>query len=54
MLKQKMLMPGYTTCNCSGPIPWASSIHATLLVVIEDMNYKWEVISLLPSIESDA
>lgn len=51
MLKQKMLMPAYTTCNCSGPIPWASSIHATLLVVIEDMNYKWEVISLFPPLK---
>lgn len=54
MLKQKMLMPGYTTCNCASPIPWASPIHATLLVLIEDMNYKWEVISLLLLIESEA
>lgn len=47
-----MLMPGYTTCNCAGTIPWASPIHATLLEVIEDMNYKWEGISVLHLIES--
>ncbi len=44
-------MPGYTTCNCACTIPWAGPIHAILLVVIEDMNYKWRVISLLPSLK---
>lgn len=49
-----MLMPGYTTCNCACAIPKAGPIHATLLVVIEDMNYKWGVISPLPLIENEA
>lgn len=49
-----MLMPGYTTCNCACTIPQAGPIHATLLVVIEDMNYKWGVISLFLLIESEA
>lgn len=51
-----MLMPGYTTCNCGCTIPWAGPIHATLLVVIEDMNYKCVggVIFLLLLIESEA
>lgn len=53
MFKQKMLMPGYTTCNCACTIPWAGPIHDTLLEVIEDMNYKWGVISLLLLIESE-
>lgn len=49
-----MLMPGYTTCNCACAVPQAGPIPATLLVVIEDMNYKWEVISLFRPIESEA